>query len=381
MKKFDVIIVGGGLVGYAFALDLARKNQKLNLALIELKEPLFDNKECLDSRVYAIAPDNIKYLQGLGVEINELRHGKINVMDVSGDLNSNIILDKNTTQNQFLAKTFEYKILQQDLYKKICELDNITLIYDSVVGLESGINDIRIIGEKSMYVTNLIVGADGANSSIRRMSNIKFSLVDYKQSGVVANFSCEIPHKNVAYQWFKVEEILAYLPLAENNISIVLASDKKDQFLTMKDDDFADLISEFGHYKLGRLKLLTKPMAFPLKMYLLEKVYSDRVVLIGDAAHTIHPLAGQGVNLGFRDARSLAATLAKLEAYQLGEIGLLARYNASRQLRVKQMQLVCHGLHRLFASESEIVKNIRNTGLNIVNKLPIIKNIFSGAAS
>lgn len=381
MKNFDIIIVGGGLVGYAFALDLAKQNPKFTLAVIEAVKPSFINIDDLDNRIYAIAPDNIAYLKKLGVNIDELRHGIINKMDVSGDLNSNIILDKNYTKNQFLAKTFEYKILQKELYNKISELDNISLIYDNITEIKIEDDNVDLSGANEVYRTRLIVGADGANSFIRKISNIDATLIDYNQSGIVANFKSELPHKNTAYQWFHDGEILAYLPLDDNNISIVWSSNKPDKLLKIDEEDFAKMVSAAGNYQLGLLKLVTKPVAFPLRMHLLSKIYANKVVLIGDAAHTIHPLAGQGVNLGFRDARMLSITLAKLASYQLGEIGVLAKYNAKRQIEVKEMQLTCHLLHKLFAANNEITKTLRNTGLNLVNKFPLLKKTFMNIAN
>ena len=381
MKNFDIIIVGGGLVGYAFALDLAKQNPKFTLAVIEAVKPSFINIDDLDNRIYAIAPDNIAYLKKLGVNIDELRHDIINKMDVSGDLNSNIILDKNYTKNQFLAKTFEYKILQKELYNKISELDNISLIYDNITEIKIEDDNVDLSGANEVYRTRLIVGADGANSFIRKISNIDATLIDYNQSGIVANFKSELPHKNTAYQWFHDGEILAYLPLDDNNISIVWSSNKPDKLLKIDEEDFAKMVSAAGNYQLGLLKLVTKPVAFPLRMHLLSKIYANKVVLIGDAAHTIHPLAGQGVNLGFRDARMLSITLAKLASYQLGEIGVLAKYNAKRQIEVKEMQLTCHLLHKLFAANNEITKTLRNTGLNLVNKFPLLKKTFMNIAN
>ena len=381
MKSFNIIIVGGGLVGYAFALDLAQKRPQLAIAVIETKAPIFTENDILDNRIYAISPDNIAYLSKIGVSIAQLQHGVINTMDVSGDSNSNIILDKNRTKNQFLAKTFEYKILHEALYHQISRLDNVSLIYDRVVAIAIADDMVNITGQNEIYSAKLIVGADGANSFVRKESGLEAQLIDYNQSGIVANFSSEIPHKNVAYQWFKNGDILAYLPLSKNNISIVWSSKSPTRLLEMNEEDFANAVSSFGDHKLGKLKLITKPVAFPLKMYLLAKVYANHVVLIGDAAHTIHPLAGQGVNLGFRDAKFLAAILSRLEVYQLSEIGILAKYNVKRQIAVKEMQLTCHTLQRLFASDDEDIKTIRNHGLNLVNKSSLLKNALMALAS
>jgi len=141
------------------------------------------------------------------------------------------------------------------------------------------------------------------------------------------------------------------------------------------------LVAQASNYKLGKLTLLTKAAAFPLKMYLLDKVYANKIVLIGDAAHTIHPLAGQGVNLGFKDAKLLASVLGKCTSSQLGNSGVLAKYNAMRIINIRQMQLTCHNLRRLFKSENFLISKIRNHGLNFINASNFVKLKLANVAA
>jgi ubiquinone biosynthesis UbiH/UbiF/VisC/COQ6 family hydroxylase len=195
---------------------------------------------------------------------------------------------------------------------------------------------------------------------------------------VVANFKCSIDHNNVAHQWFLGDGVLAYLPLPNQHISIVWSNDNPQQLLTSSPDELCELVANAGQNTLGKLELITKAMAFPLKLNLVEKFYHERVILIGDAAHTIHPLAGQGVNLGFGDAWALA----KLIALNFSNLdnATLARYNYARLAEVRKMQMTCHLLHRLFHNRLPVVNELRNLGLNLVNRLTPVKKILINSA-
>lgn len=374
MQKFEVIIVGGGLVGCAFALDLALQNNKINIAVLELKPYLQPDLSKLDSKIYAISPENVKYLKKIGVWSDESRVGEIKSMDVKGDEKGNIYFDFKGSKHQYLAKTIEYNNLQHQLYTKLGEITNVSFIYDDIKNIEYLDLHAKLTGKNDSYTARLVVGADGANSFVRKSADIEMKLISYPEYGVVANFNCENPHMGIASQWFiDGGEVLAYLPLSNNRISIVWST-KKHQYLTnLPDNEFEKLVEDAGENKLGKLTLITKPVAFPLKLYLLDKVYAHKMVLIGDAAHTIHPLAGQGVNLGFSDAKLLAEILSNVQDYQIGDIAVLARFNSARLINVKKMQFTCHMLYRLFKSNSPILKHVRNTGLNLVNSLPLVK--------
>lgn len=372
-SKFDVVVVGGGLVGYCFALDLALKQHSLSIAILEHKSYVSPDWTQLDNKIYAISPKNVEYLESLGVWGDETRVGTIKTMDVHGDLASNILLDNKSTYKLYLAKTIEYTNLQHQLYTKLITLPNIHFIYDELTEIKHEYDGVTLVTKKQSYKTTLVVGADGANSFVRQQAGLELEQHDYLEYGVVANFKCERPHNNVAYQWFNKDGVLAYLPLSGNNISIVWSTKNSARLLALSDDDFTSLVASGGMDKLGKLELLTKAVAFPLRLYLLKQTYSSKMVLIGDAAHTIHPLAGQGVNLGFGDAKLLADTLATCQRYQLGDTAILAKFNALRMPKVRQMQLSCHLLHQLFADNNPLMGQLRNQGLNLVNALPLVK--------
>jgi 2-octaprenylphenol hydroxylase len=377
--KFDIIVVGGGLVGYSFALDLAQKKPNFTIGILEHKEYQMLEHINLDSRIYAISPDNIRYLESLGLEIDQSRVGTIKKMDVFGDQNGNIIFDNKIAKQLFLAKTIEYNNLQNSLYLKLKTIANISLIYDNLKEISYKDNDIVLIGSKDSYISKLVVGADGANSFIRASSQIEIEEINYQERGVVANFECQYHHNNTAYQWFSARGVLAYLPLSNNQISIVWATKEYQKLTSLSDEDFSLEVEAMGAGKLGKLKLITKAQVFPLRLYMLKNIYANKIALIGDAAHTIHPLAGQGVNLGFADAQVLATILSKCESYQVGDSVILRKYNNLRISEIRRMQLTCHALYRLFGLKKPLFKKVRNSGLNFVNLIPAVKKYLINA--
>ncbi len=377
--KFDIIVVGGGLVGYSFVLDLAQKKPNFTIGILEHKEFEVIKNNNLDSRIYAISPDNIRYLESLGLEIDQSRIGTIKKMDVFGDQNGNIIFDNKIAKQLFLAKTIEYSNLQNTLNQKLKTIANISFIYDDLKEIKYKDNDIVLIGSKGSYIAKLVVGADGANSFIRQNSIFEVDEVSYQECGVVANFECQYYHNNTAYQWFTPRGVLAYLPLPNNQISIVWATNEYQKLIGLNGEEFALEVEAMGASKLGKLKLITQAQVFPLRLYMLKKIYANKIALIGDAAHTIHPLAGQGVNLGFTDARILARILSKCESYQVGDSVILSKYNNLRVSEIRLMQLTCHSLYRLFGFKNQLLKKVRNNGLNFVNLFSSVKKYLINA--
>jgi len=372
LNNIDIIIIGGGLVGATFAIDLAQNNPQLKIVIIE-KYPIIANN-IASNRVYAISPQNVNYLSSLNVW-PEKQAGTISKMDVYGDNNGNINLDAQLANTLFLAKTIAAKDLHQKLMDKLDQFVNIKQIYDNLTDIVFHQNKVEVIGTKTYYCS-LVVGSDGANSWVRSKAEIKFKSKDYNQYGIVANFSCQFEHNNIAYQWFDQGEILALLPMVGNQISIVYSCFKHEQILKLNSLELSNLIEQKSKFKLGELKLISNVDAFPLKINTLDKIYANGVVLLGDAAHTIHPLAGQGINIGFNDAQYLAKILAKCKNYQIADKAVLFAYNNNRIPRIKSMQLICNSLFELFASNNMLVKQSRNLGLNLFNSSKILKKII-----
>lgn len=378
---FDIIIVGAGLVGAAFARSM--QNSGLKLALIENsipKQPPQD--ESWDSRIYAISPSNAAFLSELGIwqKLDEARVAPVYEMNIRGD-DASAQLDFSAYEAGLpeLAFILESRLLQYELWRGLETQENLTLFCpasgESLV-LDDDSATLRL-QDSTRLKANLIVGADGANSWVRNQAGIEANPKPYQQMGVVANFTTEKHHGNIARQWFRPDGILAWLPLPGNCISIVWSTwdNNAKSLLEMPEALFCEAVRETGGGALGTMQLITPPAAFPLRLMRLDSLVKPRLALIGDAAHHVHPLAGQGVNLGFQDAQALEAVLmARGPQRDCGDYALLRRYDRARKEDILAMQLVTDGLQKLFNNENALLQQVRNMGLKLTNRQNWIKN-------
>jgi ubiquinone biosynthesis UbiH/UbiF/VisC/COQ6 family hydroxylase len=225
----------------------------------------------------------------------------------------------------------------------------------------------------------LIVGADGAQSWVRGQCQIGIDYRSYKQRGVVANFSCERPHHGIAYQWFtETEGIVALLPLPGQRVSLVWSAPEA-LALSLLDEPLSQLaarLSSLAGDKLGQLQPLQPELAqaFPLSLLKTHALVAPRVALIGDAGHVVHPLAGHGMNLGFGDVAALIQVLAERGMHRdCGDASVLARYARARKEEILLMQVTTDGLERLFGVDFGPLRLLRNVGLNLLDKIPVLK--------
>ena len=369
---FDVIILGGGLVGATLALALHRQGKKI--LIIEKKPPqtdLLSLSQSWDARIYAISPTNQQFLNSLSVWPEE-RVQKVRHMEVYGDSNGCVSFDASSVNVPCLNSMVENRYLLAKLWLALeeegvaiitsCPQSVITDVWSAKITLENG----------QTYCCQLVVGADGANSWLREQVGIEVTASPYQQQGIVANFNTEKPHNECAYQWFRGSDILAYLPLPQQQISIVWSTSDLESLTKLDKESFAREVALAGNQKLGELTLTTPVFNFDLIMRQPKKIVSQRIALIGDAAHTIHPLAGQGVNLGFADVQCLSNLLTN--ASDSGTWSLLRQYQRSRLLAVRLMQYSCDGLFKLFANDYfPAIGWVRNQGLNLMNYSGSIK--------
>lgn len=368
---YDIIIIGGGLVGSSCALAMANALPQYKICLIESIKPNFEY-DGFDNKIYAISPSNMEQLTALVTGLDFSRVGTIEQMSVYGDKASKIEFSKYDCHSAYLAKIVEYRNLQKALLSELAKYENIELVYTKLIdNLQNNEDSAVLMAEDGqIFKSKWIIAADGANSFIRQhCNNITTEQINYHQSGVVANFSCEKPHNNTALQWFLDSGILAYLPLPENKISIVYSTDEFKRMLEFSDIEFSNYIAKLSGNRLGKLELINKPVAFPLRLNLVNQLFDKRVILIGDAAHTIHPLAGQGVNLGFGDVWELVQLFRQDQV----ESTDLNKYSAKRISEVRSMQMTCHALNRLFSNNNTIIQNIRNFGLSLINGSHLLK--------
>ena len=211
-------------------------------------------------------------------------------------------------------------------------------------------------------------------------SGITETPTPYHQHGVVANFSAGKPHRGTAYQWFQPDGILALLPLPQQHVSMVwsVSPEKSEALLQLPHDDLCAQVEQASQHTLGALQMVTPPTAFPLRLLSLPHIVKPRLALVGDAAHNVHPLAGQGVNLGFRDARQLAQVLLQRGAQQdCGNIHLLRRYERARREDIVSMQLTTDTLKKLFNNHNPLLRTVRNLGLAATNRIAPLKKMLA----
>jgi 2-octaprenyl-6-methoxyphenol hydroxylase len=374
-ERYQVVIVGAGLVGAAAALALGR--QGVRVALIERQPPAVPD-ETWDTRIYAISPANQRFLERLGAwqRMDAGRVQPVFRMDVAGDAAGAIRLDAYEAGVSHLAAIVESGRLQHALWQALQADGNVALHCPAAItSLERSEPHTQIaLAGGTLLEAELVVGADGAASRIREWAGLGSTLTPYGQSGVVANFECERPHRGTAFQWFFDSDILAWLPLAGGNcMSMVWSTQtaQANELVALDATTLADKVRAAGHDRLGELRLLTPAAAFPLRLIRVEAVVAPGVALIGDAAHGVHPLSGQGVNLGFGDAEALTEVLAQHRRVHCGDLRVLQAYARQRAEPVRRMQAVTHGLHHLFADER--AEWLRNAGMTIVDRLPPLK--------
>jgi ubiquinone biosynthesis UbiH/UbiF/VisC/COQ6 family hydroxylase len=378
---FDIVIVGAGLVGASFAMAL--RGAGLKLALVESQAPAAD-ADSWDSRVYAISPGSAAFLQGLGIwkRLDSTRICAVHEMLVRGD-GANALLQFSAYESGVseLAWIVENRQLQSTLWHGLQQQHNLELICPdrcAALQLRDEAADLTLASGRTMHA-KLVVAADGMHSWARQSAGIAVEQKSYGQMGVVANFTCAGPHHNTACQWFREDGVLAYLPLPGQRMSMVWSTPDAHaaELLALPADALCARVAEAGREVLGKLDLLTAPMQFPLGRLRAARLAAPHLALIGDAGHVLHPLAGQGVNLGFGDAAALARVLLQREPFRdPGEIRLLRRYERARAEDILALAWVTDGLQQLFAARGGVAAKVRNAGLNLTNALPVVKSLL-----
>jgi ubiquinone biosynthesis UbiH/UbiF/VisC/COQ6 family hydroxylase len=379
-SDFDVLVVGGGLVGAACALAL--QDSGLTIALVEAAAPpAAPQGDDWDSRIYAISPGNAVFLARLGAwdGLDHARVTTIEAMRVQGDAAGAVLeFSAYDAAVPALGYLLESRLLQTALWQRLQQAAQVAL-YSGIRCQRLDWHDDHVqltVQDGRTLTARLVIGADGGQSWTRAQAGLDISSSDYRQLGVVANFATEKSHHGVAYQWFRDHGALAWLPLPDKRMSMVWSTPvaHAQELLALSPEALAERVALAGGRALGELRLITAAAAFPLRLQNAECMIAPRLALAGDAAHLVHPLAGQGVNLGFHDAACLAEVLTARGAQgDAGAYGLLRRYERARKADIMAMQAVTDGLHALFASELPGVAGLRNWGMRFTNRQQWLK--------
>jgi len=383
-NHYDVIIVGGGMVGACMAATLAHTS--LSIALVESR--VFDDNwspEHYDTRVSAIsrASQNIFTAVGAWEHMQAERvspYSAMHVWDACGK--GEIHFDCADIGEASLGHIIENRVILKGLLHALHNQPNVVLHCPA-----SPRELTQHPKHVSLYLDNgdvlqgkLLIGADGANSWVRIRAGISTRDFDYQQQAVVTTVRTERYHEDTAWQRFLPNGPLAFLPLPDGYSSIVWSTgtEHAQQLLAMNDEEFKHALQQGIDNRLGEIISLDQRAAFPLKSRHANEYVKPRMALIGDAAHTIHPLAGQGVNLGFADAASLAEVIidALTSNKDIGQATVLRRYERWRKGSNLAMLSAMSGFKHLFGNELPVVTQIRNLGLSLTNRSTPVKNLF-----
>ena len=381
----DICIIGGGIIGKTAALCFAHAGNTVTLLRPVSKAPTKLPSEAWDVRVYALNHVAQRILSRANVwnALDASRIAPVEAMDVSGDGErgtGHIAFDAYAARVGALAWIVEDSNLNRALDAALDFAPNVTLVSGRASQLKVDQTEATILLDNHDTLSaKLVIGADGAHSWVRGQCDIGFDYRAYEQRAIVTNFEVEKQHQGIAYQWFAAQRgIVALLPLPGQRVSLVWSAPDAlaDELLASSIDDVARQVSEFCGETLGRLTPLQPASlkSFPLAFLRPHAITASRVALIGDAAHQVHPLAGHGMNLGFSDIAALTQVIAEREAHRdCGDARVLSRYARARKEDILLMQLATDGLERLFSTEFEPVRAIRNAGLNFFNQLPFMK--------
>ncbi len=385
-QQFDAIVVGAGMVGATTALTLARKG--FSVAVIEKQDLDLLNSELPDEydlRISAISPSSQQLLDQLGVwqEVQRLRscdYLKMFVWHQHG--NSSMHFSSEQIAVSHLGTIVENRLLQSVLIRHLKHLPNVTFFENrQLESVSQSDNEVRVtIKSEKLLHTTLLIAADGRDSIIRELLRLPVMSGNYQQTAIVANVSTEKSHQNTAWQRFLETGPLAFLPLSNGQSSIVWSADsvRAEELLQLSDDEFKSQLTEAFEYKLGNITSIGKRAGFPLNWHVANKWLEGRVLLIGDAAHGVHPLAGQGVNLGFADVALLSYLLKPGEAIYRRSV--LRSFERQRKAEAIAATHLFTALKMLYGNKLPFISWVRNMGMAVVdNNLRIKRRVLQSA--
>lgn len=382
-----VCIIGNGAIGKAAALGFAQAGLGVTLLSPDAASASGSNGQpaAWDVRVYALNHVAHSLLSSVKVwdALDAARIAPVDAMDVKGDgvqHAGRLAFDAYSARVGALAWIVEDSNLNHALDSALKFAPNVRIVSGCAAQLSADSEMATVqLDNGDTLAASLVVGADGGQSWVRGQCDIGIDYRPYGQRAIVTNFECDQPHHGVAYQWFTSSEgVVALLPLPGQRVSLVWSAPDAlaETLLRQSPTQLAQRVSVLSGQQLGQLRPLQPEAmkAFPLALIRPHAIVAPRVALVGDAAHVIHPLAGHGMNLGFADVASLLKAVTEREPHRdCGDARVLSRYARARKEDILLMQLATDGLERLFAADFEPLRVMRNAGLNLLDKLPVLK--------
>ena len=383
--RTDVVIVGGGMAGLSLAC--ASGGAGLDCVVIDREDPATAVDAAFDGRVSALAHATCQMFKGLGIWAHVSEAQPILDIRVSdGDSLLFLHYDHRDLGDEPFGHMVENRVTRLALLARIAELPTVRLL------APAGVTDVRRdaarsevhLADGTVVSAPLCVGADGRNSPLRQSAGIKCAAWSYHQVGIVCTVHHELPHHGVAQERFLPAGPFAILPMTGNRSSLVWTerADLAPAMMALGEAAFtAEMASRFGDY-LGALEVVGPRWSYPLALHLAERYTDRRLALVGDAAHGIHPIAGQGLNLGLRDVAALAEVIvdtARL-GLDIGDAVPLERYQRWRRFDALLLAAVTDSLNRLFSNDIEPIRLARDLGLAAVNRMGPLKRVFMSHA-
>jgi 2-octaprenylphenol hydroxylase len=363
----NVIIVGGGIVGLTLAALLAKND--FSVSVIEEKKPELNwDANHLTARVSAIHFTSCQLFSYLGLSSLFTQSAPLHEMEIWDHThNAHMHFDSRDANESQMGFIIENRLIVKTLWEKLITDPRVTVLSE------------QSPETFAFKKTDLIVGADGAHSWVRKHMPISMHERPYQQKAIIAVIESEKPHKNKAIQKFLTTGPVALLPLKNaHHTALVWSADNEisDELFAKSTDDFSQSLTHALDFKLGKLKSISERSQFPLVMRNADEYASENHVLVGDAAHTIHPLAGLGVNLGLMDAAALTQVLmdARAKKKDFGELRILRRYTRWRKSDNNLIICSMRALQEIFALDSHAINLVRSFGINTIDQCSPIKN-------
>jgi len=379
---YDIVIIGGGMVGLTLACALGQ--QQFKVAVVEAFEPEdIKSDDDYELRVSAISKSSQQILQNVNawqamLNRRACSYQHMHVWDATGD--GSIHFDAADLGLDSIGHIIENKVIQFSLLEQCLKLPDVDwLCPQQVKEINFSETCQQVLLENGETLSaKLLVGADGANSKVREAAAIEIDATAYEQKAVVAVVKSSLHHKDTAWQRFLPSGPLAFLPLSDGSCSIVWSAENKraDELIEMDEQQFISELQSAFENTLGKVESVSRRAAFPLIRRHANEYVKQGLALVGDAAHTIHPLAGQGVNLGLLDAAALAEIIikARSQGKSISSFTTLRRYERWRRADNSLMMASMSGFKNLFSNEQAELSFLRNAGLNIVNSMGPVKN-------
>ncbi|WP_211830630.1 FAD-dependent monooxygenase [Kistimonas asteriae] len=385
-QSFDIAVIGGGINGLAMAMALS--GLPLRIALVDAG-PLASDMETIsgqyDPRVCALTESSRQLLDEVGAWAL-MRNARVSpytgmtVWDADGT--GNIHFTAGEAGLDTLGHIVENRVTTSALLQRLSETDVTLLGHTEIASLCQTDDGVQLNTQSGDHLqSRLVIAADGAHSPIRRMAGIPTREWDYQHHAIVTTVQTEQYHQDTAWQIFLPSGPLAFLPLPSDGdthyCSIVwsLVPEQAQQMMTLTDDAFCRKLGTAFEHRLGQVLSTDKRYCVPLRQRHARQYYRGRIVVMGDAAHTIHPLAGQGVNLGLLDARQLSGEIHRAceRGGDYADALLLARYQRHREPHNLAVMGIMQGFQQLFGSDHLLLRWMRNTGLSLTNQIPFLK--------